>query len=118
MDEPQKGRREFALSPPLISLRLTAPAREALTDLLRIRPRGSVVHLTMVPGDPPHPHLALRPATRGEVVFEVEGLPFVVDPESQAAFAGATIDHVVEDGFAAFQVEGPHLPQAERGLGK
>lgn len=103
------GRREFALAPPPIPFVVTPRAREALVEVLRIRPRGCVVHLTMVLGEHPHPRLSFQPATRGEVVFEQGGIPFVIDPPSRRFLSGATIDHVVEDGFASFEIEGPNL---------
>lgn len=68
------------------------------------------MHLTVVPGPNPHPKISFRPATRGEVVFELGGIPFVVDPSDQPFFREATLDHVTEEGFASFQMDGPFLP--------
>ncbi len=71
------------------------------------------MHLTLVAGPDPHPNLTFRPAARGDVVFELEGIPFVVDPYSRPVFRQATLDHVIEEGFASFQIDGPFLPQRQ-----
>lgn len=107
---PGPGRRDFTLCPPPIPLAVTTRAREALIEVLRVRPRGCVVHLTMVLGERPHPNLLFAPATRGDEVFELEGVPFAIDPASRPYLTGAKIDHVVEDGFSSFEIDGPNLP--------
>lgn len=110
-DDPQAGRRGFVTSPPPIQVSITPRAREALVEILRLKRRGSVVHLLMVLGENPHPNLVVRPPTGDQLVFEQEGIPLVVDPESRPFLAGATVDHVVEDGFASFEIHGPNLPR-------
>ena len=107
---PTGSRKEYIPSPPSIRLTVTPRAKDALIEVLRVRPRGCVIHLTMVAGKIPHPYLIFAPATRGEEVFEQDGLPFVVDRESRPHLADAILDHVVEDGFASFEVDGPNLP--------
>lgn len=103
--------RQFSLAPPPIPLHVTSAARDALVELLRVRPRGCVVHLLMVLDQNPHPNLLIRPATRGQLVFEQDGVPFVVEAESCPYFREAVIDHTVEEGFASFQIEGPNFPR-------
>lgn len=100
---------------PHLSLVLTPRAREAIEELLRIRPRGYVAHLSVVPGTPPVPRMRLRSASRGEVVSPAEGLPFVIDPGSDPFLSGATIDYRSEDGFAFFEITGPGLAPARAG---
>ena len=106
------ARREYVPSAPPVSLSITPGGREASLEVLRTRPRGSVVHVTMVLGEVPYARLTFRPAIRGEEVFELESIPFVVDPPSRPYLEGATIEHGVEDGFAAFQIDGPNIPGA------
>ncbi len=116
---PTGSRKEYVPSPPPVHLTVTPRAKDALIEVLRVRPRGCVLHLTMVTGKNPHPNLTFAPATRGDEVFEQDGLPFVVDRESRPYLADATLDHVVEDGFASFEIEGPNLPQRHgRAAGK
>jgi Fe-S cluster assembly iron-binding protein IscA len=109
--DPQAGRRGFVTSPPPIHVLITPRAQEALIDILRVRPRGSVVHLTVVLGANPHPSLAIRPPAGDQLVFEQDGIPLVVDPGSRKYLAEATVDQVVEDGFASFAIDGPNLPK-------
>lgn len=116
-DDPQAGRRGFVTAPPPIHITITPRAREAITDILRVRSRGSVVHLSMVLGPAPHPSLAFRPPSGEQLVFEQDGVPLVVDPEHRSYLSEATVDHGVEDGFASFSIEGPNLPQPTSGPG-
>lgn len=81
-----------------------------MLDILRVRSRGSVVHLSMVLGSNPHPSIAFRPPQAEDVVFEAQGVPLVVDPDSRPYLADATVDEIVEDGFASFEISGPNVP--------
>ena len=98
-----------------LPLALTPHARVAIEDLLRIRPRGYVVHLSILPGTPPIPRMRLRPAAQGEVVSWADGLPFVIDPGSDPFLSGATIEYRSEEGFAFFEITGPGLAPARSG---
>lgn len=110
-DGSQRGRRGFITSPPPIPLTITPRAQEALVEVLRLRPRGSVVHLTIVWDANPHPTLSFRPPSGDQLVFEHEGIPLVVEPNCRPYLAGCTVDHVVEEGFASFEIRGPNLPR-------
>jgi NFU1 iron-sulfur cluster scaffold homolog, mitochondrial len=85
-------------------LQLTPLARTKLRDYLSQEPSETAVRILLE--DDGRFGLSLDTEAQGDARFEVEGIPFVVESEAQAALEGLKIDYLEQGASSGFSLTG------------